>query len=267
MTPQTPIERWPDVLEAAIAAAGPPLARLVLLRETASTQDHARDSGATPGTVVVAWRQTAGRGRLGRAWADTGTEGVAATFVLPDMPPEALAMRSAVAAAAAVRAFVPGDAAGIKWPNDVVADGRKLAGVLVERTGGAALVGIGINALQRAFPPPLDATAASIAMLAGPPDRLAVVAELVRSVAAAMAMDGPSVTGTYRSLDRLAGRPCAFLTPGGRVEGIVEEVDPAEGIRVRTPAGPQFLPAQTTSVVPPEGGTRYFPRNAPDGPG
>jgi len=80
-------------------------------------------------------------------------------------------------------------------------------------------------------------------------------------------MDGPSVTGTYRSLDRLSGRPCAFLTPGGRVEGIVEEVDPAEGIRVRTPAGPQFLPAQTTSVVPPEGGNRYFPRNAPDGPG
>jgi biotin-(acetyl-CoA carboxylase) ligase len=43
-----------------------------MLRETASTQDHARAAGIEPGTVVVAWRQTAGRGRLGRAWADTG---------------------------------------------------------------------------------------------------------------------------------------------------------------------------------------------------
>lgn len=267
MRTQSPIERWPDAIEAAIAAAGPPLARLVLLRETASTQDHARDSGAAPGTVVVAWRQTAGRGRLGRAWADTGTDGVAATFVLPDMPPGSLAMRSAVAAATAVRSFMPGDAAGIKWPNDVVADGRKLAGVLVERTGGAALVGIGVNVLQREFPPPLDSTAASIAMLAEPPDRLAVLEALVRSVAAALAMDGPSLARTYRSLDRLAGRTCAFLTPGGRVEGIVEEVDPEAGIRVRTPAGPQFLPAQTTSVVPPGGGNRYFPPDAPHGHG
>jgi len=263
--PQRPIEECPPALEAAVAPCRH-LDLVQVLRETASTQDHARASSAPIGAAIVVFRQTAGRGRLGRAWADTAHEGVAVTFVLGDHAPESLAMRSAVATATAARAFA-GDAPGIKWPNDVVADGRKLAGVLVERTGGAALVGIGINALQRAFPPPLDATAASIAMLAGPPDRLAVVAELVRSVAAAMAMDGPSVTGTYRSLDRLAGRPCAFLTPGGRVEGIVEEVDPAQGIRVRTPAGPQFLPAQTTSVVPPEGGNRYFPRNAPDGPG
>ena len=263
MTTQSPIERWPDAIEAAIAAAGPPLARLVLLRETASTQDHARDAGAVPGTVVVAWRQTAGRGRLGRAWADTGTDGVAVTFALPDMPPESLAMRSAVAAATAVRAFVPGDAAGIKWPNDVVAGGRKLAGVLVERTGGAALVGIGINVLQRSFAPPLDGVAASVAMLAPAPDRLAVVAELVRAVADAVALDGEALARTYRSLDRLSGRPCSFLTPGGRVEGVVEDVDPLQGIRVRTPEGERFLPAFTTSVVPPDAGNRYFPRDVP----
>ena len=263
MTAHAPVERWPDALEAAIAAAGPPLARLVLLRETASTQDHARAAAPPPGTVVAAWRQTAGRGRLGRAWADTGTEGVAVTFVLPDMPPESLAMRSAVAAATAVRAFVPGERVGIKWPNDVVADGRKLAGVLVERTGGAALVGIGVNVLQAAFPAPLDATAASIAMLAAAPDRLDVLSELVRAVARAVAMDAADVTRTYRSLDRLSGRPCAFSTPSGRVEGVVEEVDPLRGIRVRTPAGSLFLPAATTSVVPPGAGNRYFPPDAP----
>ena len=264
MSAQVPVERWPGALEAAVAAAGPPLARLVLLRETASTQDHARDAGSPPGTVVAAWRQTAGRGRLGRAWADTGADGIAVTFVLPDMPPESLAMRSAVAAAMAVRAFVPGDRVGIKWPNDVVADGRKLAGVLVERTAGAALVGIGINVLQGAFAAPLDSVAASIAMLAPAPDRLEVLSELVRWVSRAVAMDAAEVARTYRSLDRLSGRPCAFSTPGGRVEGVVEEVDPLHGIRVRTPEGSRFLPAFTTSVVPPGDGNRYF---SPDGPG
>jgi biotin-(acetyl-CoA carboxylase) ligase len=135
--------------------------------------------------------------------------------------------------------------------------------VLVERTGGAALVGIGINVLQRSFAPPLDGVAASVAMLAPAPDRLAVVAELVRAVADAVALDGEALARTYRSLDRLSGRPCSFLTPGGRVEGVVEDVDPLQGIRVRTPEGERFLPALTTSVVPPDAGNRYFPRDVP----
>lgn len=252
-----PAERWPDAIDAAMARSLGAVRRCVMLRETASTQDHARAAGIAPGTVVVAWRQTAGRGRLGRAWADTGTEGIAATFALPDAPSESLAMRSAVAAASAARRFLPGDACGIKWPNDVVIEGRKLGGVLVERVGTAALVGIGINALQRSFAAPLDGHATSLAMQGVHPDRIAVLAALVEEIGRAFSATEEDIYRTYRSLDRLVGRRCAFSTPEGPVEGLVEDVDPLRGLQVRQGATARFLAAATTSVVPPASGSRY----------
>ena len=261
--PCAPIEAWPDALEAAAARTRGMVSRCVLLRETASTQDHARAAGIGPGAVVVAWRQTSGRGRLGRAWADTATDGVAATFALPDALPESLAMRSAVAAAAAARRFIPGDACGIKWPNDVVVDGRKLAGVLVERVGGVALVGIGINVLQRSFPAPLDGHATSLALEGASADRLAVLCALIEEVGAAFSASEVDIYRTYRALDRLSGRRCAFLTPEGQVEGLVEEVDPLRGLCVRQGATTRFLAAATTSVVPPASGSRYGGSDAP----
>ena len=124
--PHVPIESWPDALEATVASACTLLRTVIVLRETGSTQDHARAAGIPVGTLVTAWRQSAGRGRLGRAWEDTHAAGVAVTFALPDDAPESLAMRSAVATARAVRSFLPGDACGIKWPNDIVVDSRKI---------------------------------------------------------------------------------------------------------------------------------------------
>ncbi len=257
-----PLVEWPDALEAVLARSCAALVRAVVVRETASTQDHARDSGAPPGTVVTAWRQTAGRGRLGRAWADTGEDGVAATFVLPDLPPESLAVRSAVAAADAVARFAPGHAVGIKWPNDVVAGGMKLAGVLVERAEGRTFVGIGINVGQRSFPPELAPHATSLALLGHAVDRLDVLRELVRSVDAALGRGEEDVYRTYAALDRLTGRACTFLTPSGAVHGIVRRVDPRRGLCVEAAHGDVFLPASTTSVAPPEGARRYGDRPA-----
>ena len=263
MTTPAPIEAWPDAVEAVIAAGCRVLRSAIVLRETASTQDHARTAGVPAGTAVIAGRQTAGRGRLGRAWEDTQDAGVAVTFALPDDVPESLAMRSAVAAATAVRAFAPGDACGIKWPNDVVIDGRKIAGVLVERVDGRALVGIGINVAQRAFAPELDAHATSLARLGVAADRLDVLCALVRAVDDAFAAPEDQIERSYRALDRLTGRRAAFRTPAGEVEGTVRSVDPRRGLELETPSGPCFLPAATTSVVPPQAGSRYGGADAP----
>lgn len=264
MTPraQRPPEDWPDAIEAVLARSCASLARVAVVRETGSTQDHARASGAGPGTVVVAWRQVAGRGRLGRAWADTGEDGVAVTFVLPDLPPESLAVRSAVAAARAAATFVPGASVGIKWPNDVVADGMKLAGVLVERADGRAYAGIGLNVRQRSFPAELAPHATSLALLGHDADRLDVVLELVRAVDAVLTEGEDAVYRTYATLDRLTGRACGFLTPAGPVRGIVRRVDPRRGLCVETPSGDVFLPAATTSVAPPDGPRRYGDRSS-----
>jgi BirA family biotin operon repressor/biotin-[acetyl-CoA-carboxylase] ligase len=253
-----PIDRWPDAIEGVLARECTVLARLQLLRETASTQDHARRAGARPGDVVAAWRQSAGRGRLGRAWLDTGEDGVAVTFVVPRAAPEFLAMASAVAAAGTIAGF--GGAlsrAGIKWPNDVVLDGRKLCGILVEQDDGAALVGIGINVRQRAFEAPFDAVATSMAQAGCPADRLDVLCELVRRVDAALRATPEEVDRAYRALDRLSGTRAEFRTPAGTVVGEVRSVDPRRGLHVRTASGDAFLPAATTSVVPPDPARRY----------
>ncbi|HRQ74913.1 MAG TPA: hypothetical protein PK098_03240, partial [Phycisphaerales bacterium] len=128
---------WPDHLQSVLDEINGPLRRIIVLRETDSTQDAAKRFGAQPGDVVTAGRQTAGRGRLGRAWADTVDAGVAVTMVVDCRSlraTEQLATIGAIAAACAVEA-VMGARVGIKWPNDVVVDGRKLAGVLIEQSG------------------------------------------------------------------------------------------------------------------------------------
>jgi len=139
----------------------------------------------------------------------------------------------------------------------VVIDGRKAAGVLVECADGLAFVGIGINVAQRAFPPELDAHATSLVRAGAAADRLDVALALVRAVEDAWALGPGPLAAAYRSLDRLSGRTCRFRTPDGVVEGRVVMVDPERGIEVSTASGPRFLPAATTSVVPPDGARRY----------
>ncbi len=147
------------------------------LAETASTNDIARDwalAGAPDGAVVLAGRQTQGRGRRERTWESPAGMGLYASFILrPGWPVE---QASHLAVLAGMAAYGVLEAAGVpclrvKWPNDILANGRKLAGVLVEpRVGGEriefAVAGIGINVAQRAddFPPELRGRATSCAI-------------------------------------------------------------------------------------------------------
>jgi BirA family biotin operon repressor/biotin-[acetyl-CoA-carboxylase] ligase len=148
--------------------------------EVTSTNDLAMalaESGAPHGTAVVAERQARGRGRLGRAWDSPAGLGLWASVVLrPEVPAaQAPAMTLAAGLAAAEAIEAEADvAAALKWPNDVLLDGRKVAGILTElRTRDQAVahlvVGIGINVHQGVadFPPDLAETAISIRQAAG----------------------------------------------------------------------------------------------------
>ena len=144
------------------------------LAETASTNDVAREwalAGAPDGAVVAAARQTRGRGRRERTWESPAGTGLYASFVLrPEWPAEQAPNLAIVAGMAAYHAL---EKAGVenlrvKWPNDVLAGGKKICGVLVEPRLGAgriefAVVGIGINVGQAAgdFPPELRTPATS----------------------------------------------------------------------------------------------------------
>ena len=151
------------------------------LAETASTNDVAREwalAGAPDGALVVAARQIRGRGRRERTWDSPAGTGLYASFVLrPDWPADQAPNLAIVAGMAAFRAL---EKAGVrdlrmKWPNDVLANGRKICGVLVEPRLGAgriefAVAGIGINVGQAAgdFPPELRTTATSCRLEGAP---------------------------------------------------------------------------------------------------
>lgn len=132
--------------------------------------------GAEDRTVVVADYQAAGRGRRGRAWeAAPGQSLLATILVRPRLAPAqwpAYSLATAVAVAE-VLARTAALAARLKWPNDVLIGGRKIAGILLEsrvvgETSTAVIaVGVGINLAQRAFPAALAARATSVAIEAG----------------------------------------------------------------------------------------------------
>ncbi|MDR6853571.1 BirA family biotin operon repressor/biotin-[acetyl-CoA-carboxylase] ligase [Sphingomonas sp. BE123] len=104
-------------------------------------------AGASEGSWLRAERQTAGKGRQGRAWESPVGNFYGSTLVRlrpTDPPAPALALVTVVALEEAVRVFLPAGAT-IKWPNDLLIGGAKLSGVLLERAGEAVVVGIGVN--------------------------------------------------------------------------------------------------------------------------
>ena len=182
-----PVDLGPD--------RGGPRWRAELVEETTSTNADVAErfrGGEREGLVLVAEHQTAGRGRLGREWVSPSRSSLIVSFLLvpEDVPAERwpwLPLLTGVAAAAAVRR-VTGVQVDLKWPNDVLADGQKLAGILLERVdhGGsaAAVVGIGINCAQTAEELPVpEATSLSI-VTGAPVDRSELLAALLEELAA-----------------------------------------------------------------------------------
>jgi BirA family biotin operon repressor/biotin-[acetyl-CoA-carboxylase] ligase len=246
--PPVPIEQWTDRLQHGLDALDGPLHRVTVLPETSSTQDAARSMSAAPGDAIVAWRQTAGRGRRGRSWADTAEAGVAVTIVTDAGPAQWLAVASAVGAARAAEALL-GRAVGIKWPNDIVADGRKLAGVLTEQAGGRALIGVGVNVNQTGWPPWLAGRAVSLAELGTRVDRLDAVAALLESMSRALRLTEDELSDAFSARDVLKGSRATFRAQKRTITGTVLRVDPMQGLLVEANGRHVYLSAATTTVV------------------
>ena len=123
------------------------------------------EAGCTHGTVVIADEQTAGQGRHGRRWHSEPGAGLYASIVLrPDLPPDSLPVLTLALGLAAADAIA--ETAGLKcdlrWPNDVMLEGRKVAGILVQLLDSVAIAGIGINVNHVAFPTEIAAEATSL---------------------------------------------------------------------------------------------------------
>jgi BirA family biotin operon repressor/biotin-[acetyl-CoA-carboxylase] ligase len=146
------------------------LARHAELDSTNSEARRLAESGEPGPLWIIAEKQTAGRGRRGRNW-ETLSGNLAATLLLrPKASREAvgqLSFAAALAVADVAAHFAPGDAITVKWPNDVLADGKKLAGILLESGSDWLAVGIGIN--LAAAPEGTEFPATALAAFATPP--------------------------------------------------------------------------------------------------
>lgn len=151
---------------------------LVYLNQVDSTNNEARrqaEQGAPDGTLVVAELQTAGKGRRGRFWTSPPGTGIWMSLLLrPDFAPEhasSLTLVAAMAVETGIREATGLDCQ-IKWPNDIVLEGKKICGILTEMSTEEdcirhVVVGIGINVNIEEFPEEIGATATSLAIVSG----------------------------------------------------------------------------------------------------
>lgn len=192
------LEKLPDILVPSLVRAELPHAeighKIVHYFRTDSTNSAALALNAHDGphgTVVIAEEQTAGRGRLGRNWYSEKSSGIYASIILrPPLSPAAAPILTLLAGAAVHRAV--GSAAGlnadIRWPNDVLVNGKKVCGILTEMKAEVdrlhmVVLGIGINVNHTSMPEELQEIATSLAIEGGRRHtRLQVLAELLRSV-------------------------------------------------------------------------------------
>jgi len=188
-------------------------------RVTDSTNDRARElagAGAPHGTLVTAGAQRAGRGRQGRTWSAPPGRALLMSLVLRDWP-ALLPIAGAVAVA-----DVAGPGAAIKWPNDVLRDGRKLAGILTEGRPqeGWAVLGIGLNVAVRAadLPAGLRDRAASLGL--EPAAIEPTLEELLRALERRLAQPTAELLADYRARDALAGRAVRWAHGEGVARGI-----------------------------------------------
>ncbi len=208
------------------------------LRVAGSTNERARElagAGAPHGTVVTASEQTSGRGRQGRTWVAPAGRALLCSVVIRD-PPRLLPLAAGVAVASVV-----GDGALLKWPNDVLVDGRKVAGILVEGRPqeGWAVVGVGLNVAVVAadFPPELRDRAGTLGLA---PDAIEPTLQaLMVALESWLAVAPEELLAAVRARDALLDQPVRWAGGEGRGAGI----DDAGRLLVITPDGQAALDA------------------------
>lgn len=199
-------------------------------------------SGLEEGVWLRAERQTLGRGRQGRPWASPPGNLYASTLVRlrPSDPPAAtLALAAAVALEETVSAYVPGMAL-LKWPNDVLIDGAKLSGVLLERAGDAVVIGIGVNLAHH--PTDTDRRATSLAVYdvaIAPEDFIETLAEaFARWVECWRGQGIDTIRRRWVANAHPTGTPLNVRLPDGpAIDGLFDGLDPEGALILRLADG------------------------------
>jgi BirA family transcriptional regulator, biotin operon repressor / biotin---[acetyl-CoA-carboxylase] ligase len=245
-------------LQGRLVRPGSLWSQIDVLAETESTNAvvaAAARAGAAEGLLVAAEYQSAGRGRLGRTWTTPARSALLMSALLRPTTVAAvrwpwLGLLVPLAVAAAVRRVgeIP---AQVKWPNDVLVEDRKLAGILLERVDGpAAVVGIGLNVTLREDERPHPAATSLALEGAATTDRATVMAAVLRELATRYqtwvdaAGDPAVILPEYSELSATFGRSVRVELPDGTfLEGTAKEMDADGRLVVDTADGPRPLAA------------------------
>ncbi|GAA3871144.1 biotin--[acetyl-CoA-carboxylase] ligase [Celeribacter arenosi] len=227
---------------------------LASVDSTMSEAARVAASGVFP-QWILAHEQTAAHGRRGRAWQMPAGNFAATYLMYPNEPPDRIALRSFVAALALYDAFVAvagrPDPFSLKWPNDVLLNGGKVAGILLERGSSHLAIGIGVNLLQAPRVDQLEAEAtAPVSLVDGTGVRVSPEEFLDLLAPSYAAHEATFVTygfGPIRSawLNRAArlGQPVRARTMTAEHHGTFETVDEAGNLVLKTPQGTLSIPA------------------------
>jgi len=222
--------------------------------EIDSTNDRAKElaeEGAGHGEVVVAEMQRSGRGRRGRHWSSPAGRNLYLSVILrPDLAPTRAPELTLVAALAVCDALRDaGVEVGIKWPNDVLANGRKISGILTELSAEpdhvhwvVLGVGVNLNARREDFPPELRDEATSVLLERGQPaPRALFTAALLATLERWLDVHGDqgfdAIRDAWRSRSVTLGRAVRVRMGDRDVDGVAEELDANGGLLVRTATG------------------------------
>ena len=188
-------------------------------RRVDSTNARARalaEQWAPPGTLVSAAEQTEGRGRQGRTWSAPAGRALLFSLVLRD-PPHLLPLAAGIAVAEEV-----GGEARVKWPNDVLLGGRKVAGILVEGRPqeGWTVVGIGLNVAMRMDDLPAELRDRAGTLARSEADVEPTLSRLLERLERWLAAPGEDVLAALRERDALRGQRVRWATGEGQAAGI-----------------------------------------------
>ena len=228
--------------------------RIVYFDATDSTNAQAKrlaEAHAPHGTLVVSDRQDGGKGRRGRSWASPSGVGIWMSLILrPEIAPSSASMLT-LAAALAVREGIQeetGLSPLIKWPNDLVLNGKKICGILTEMSTELmeiqyVITGIGINVNQREFPPEIRDTATSLSLEAGRSFRRS---SLIAAILKAFEKDYAAFLKTgdlsllleeYNACLVNRGKEVCILDPSGEYRAVAEGIDESGSLLVTLPDG------------------------------
>lgn len=219
-----------------------------------STNVRARllaEEGAPEGTLVVADAQTAGRGRRGRSWTSPAGKNLYFTLLLrPDFIPDKAPMLTLVMALAVQKAIeeISGCKAGIKWPNDIVLNGKKVTGILTEMSVQSdyidnVVIGVGVNVKAQEFPPELADKAASLEVTLGKNISRALLLEKIMEhfekdyALFLRKLDLSLLIEDYNGRLVNLGREVEVLEPEGAYKGTAEGINEKGELLVRLPDG------------------------------